>query len=219
MTTWTDQLEVLDAPSLFPSEAQDTRNAAISLPADLRHASKVERRRYLNALHISNAARHLDQLPAPGESLHCVMKGNFPGFALVGATLRLIAPATIERLDIATLGFSKDNVTELLQMLDSGQIGKVTFLCSCYFKSMADGAEIYDALVRELHARGHTIGAARNHAKIILMQTTGGDHYVVESSANLRSCRNVEAFVMSNDRELLAFHRRWMMHLLTETTQ
>jgi hypothetical protein len=35
-------------------------------------------------------------------------------------------------------------------------------------------------------------------------------HYVIESSANLRSCRNIEQFTMTNDRELLTFHRSWM---------
>ena len=74
MTDWTDQLEVLEAEPLFPSEADATRNARISLPDDLRHASKVERRTYVNALHIANAARQLDQLPGPNESLHCVLQ-------------------------------------------------------------------------------------------------------------------------------------------------
>ena len=37
---------------------------------------------------------------------------------------------------------------------------------------------------------------------------------VNESSANLRSCRNIEQFTMTHDRDLLEFHRQWMAEVM-----
>jgi len=48
------------------------------------------------------------------------------------------------------------------------------------------------------------------------MELTDGRCVVVESSANLRSCRNIEQFTMSHDRALLQFRRSWMLGLLTD---
>ena len=80
---------------------------------------------------------------------------------------------------------------------------------------MADGAPIYDALAESLTARGHRIAAIRCHAKILAMELTDGRCLVVESSANLRSCRNIEQFTMTHDADLLLFHREWMREVLS----
>jgi hypothetical protein len=60
------------------------------------------------------------------------------------------------------------------------------------------------------------IAALRSHAKLLLFELTDGRKITVESSANLRSCRNVEQFSMTNDPALLSFHAGWIDELLTE---
>jgi hypothetical protein len=77
-------------------------------------------------------------------------------------------------------------------------------------------ADIATPLAEALHRRGHSIAAIRCHAKILLMELTDGRHIVVESSANLRSCRNIEQFTMTDDHDLLLFHRGWMLELLKD---
>ena len=213
MTDWIAQLEVLDAQPLFPSEADATRDATIGIDVDLKHVSRPERRRMMHMLNVANAAKALDRLPDQGETFHVVMRGNYHGWDLVPAVLRLAAPATIRELNIATLGFSASNSSELIRLLDSGQVGRCSFICSVYYRSMKDGAPVYDALAQALTSRGHQICAIRSHCKIIAMEMDGGDCYVIESSANLRSCRNLEQFTMSNDRALLEFHRGWQTTL------
>lgn len=46
-----------------------------------------------------------------------------------------ITPAIIRYAAICTLGFSKENISHLLELLDSGQIEKLDFLFSIYFRS------------------------------------------------------------------------------------
>ena len=75
---------------------------------------------------------------------------------------------------------------------------------------------MYDSLAEALTTRGHQIAAIRCHAKILLMELTDGRCFVVESSANLRSCRNIEQFTMTHDEDLLRFHQAWMTDVLKD---
>jgi|GEM_PF-5169257 len=65
-------------------------------------------------------------------------------------------------------------------------------------------------LARELPARGGWYCATRSHAKVIAARFTDGRCFVIESSANLRTCRNLEQFAITQDRGLFDFHRQWM---------
>ena len=105
---------------------------------------------------------------------------------VIPATLHLAAPATIRYLAIVTLSFSQPNMVDLLAMLDSGQIASLDFLYSVYFRS--NNREACEGLTSELGRRGHRVYAGLIHAKILLIETTDGRHFVVEASANLRSC-------------------------------
>lgn len=165
----------------------------------------------LNLDGIAHAAKQIGRLPAPCEAVHCLMGGDYHGFDIVPALIDLEGQP-VEKLTIATLSFSKKNLSHLTLLLDQGRIQSVELLASDYF-AKAD-ALIYTAAKRELENRGHKIGFARTHAKVICM-TTPGNNYVVESSANLRSCVNFEQFCIFNDRELLTWHREWISYLLT----
>ena len=56
---------------------------------------------------------------------------------------------------------------------------------------------------------GFTFKSYRNHTKLILAEIAGRC-YVVESSANLRSCQNIEQFTLTQSHELFAFHAGWI---------
>lgn len=212
MTMDVPEFDCGELPSFYGGQAAEGRNASIELQDGLKHVRISETKRMLHLLHVSNAAKHLDGLPTPGETYHCIMKGNFNGWDLVPATLRLSEPATIKRLDVATLGFNNANIKELCDLIDQKQIGDVSFLCSCYFRDSSKAE--YGLLQEQLVKRGGRAAAVRSHAKILLMEMSNGANYVIESSANLRSCRNVEQFSMCDDRELLEFHRGWITELI-----
>jgi len=183
-------------------------------PTILRRTSA--RRTMLRALEVRNAVRELDRLPDVDEYVHIVMRMNFPLWSIVPAILRLAAPATIEDLAVATLGFNTSNAHDLMAMLDDGRIGRVLFLCSVYFEK-ANGRE-FAFLAEGLRTRGHRIAAARSHAKVVAVSMSDGRAFVVESSANLRSCRNLEQMTMTQGRDIYEFHAGWIGELVEAHT-
>lgn len=80
------------------------------------------------------------------------------------------------------------------------------------------GGEAWDQLHQQLTARKQPVVAVRSHAKVLLFAMSDGAHYVIESSANLRSCRNVEQFALTRDAGLLQFHRAWMRELIAQAS-
>jgi hypothetical protein len=166
------------------------------------------KRETLHLLHVANAAKQIERLPDQGESVHCIMRGNYHAWDLIPAALKLAAPATIDRLYIATLGFNSANAAELVGLLDAGHVAGVTFLCSAYFRDAS--GETFKPLADQLLERGQRIAAIRTHAKIQAYTLTDGRAIVIESSANLRSCRNIEQFCMTQDRALFDFHAGWI---------
>ncbi len=190
------------------AKSQGTVDPQAALPHDISFRREAVKHRTRHLLQVANAAKHLRELPAAGESLHCVMRGNYNAWDLVPATLRLAAPATIAALHVATLGFNGRNAVELCELLDAGAVGSATFLCSHYFEKTTP--DVFGYLAAELARRDQRILAMRSHAKIILMRLSDGRHYTIEGSANLRSCRNIEQFCMTNDRGLMEFHRTWI---------
>lgn len=175
---------------------------------DLAFRRKVARRILIDGRQERTAVEHIMKLPAPDESLHLIIDGRFKALDLIPATRRLSSPATIVRLDISTLGFNVSDIARIADGMDQGKVGHVMLLCSHYFARAEKPA--YEYLEKEIAGRGGNVAALRTHAKLILMEMSNGCHYVVEGSGNLRSCRCVEQFTMSNDKALLLFHREWM---------
>ncbi|MCY2987174.1 MAG: hypothetical protein NTY19_04800 [Planctomycetota bacterium] len=178
----------------------------------LRFESRERRREFIDARGVANAAKVLDHLPEPGCSIHGVIRGNYNYFDTIPAVLRLAAPATLDYLAITTLGFSARVAKRLLILIDSGQVRTVDFLVADFFLKV--DSEICAAFRENLRSRGSRLAAAESHAKVLLMQTTDGRHYVSESSANIRSCRALEQFALTNDRELFDFHRQWIQEAM-----
>jgi len=170
----------------------------------------------MHAIHVANAAKEIERLPEDNESIHAIMRGNFHGWDLVPAVLKL-SGSIIEKLYVATLGFNAKNTAELLKFLDDGRVGFCRFLCSCYFKDSSPAE--FEQLREGLSARGMRAVAARTHAKILAMQLVDGRFIVVETSANLRSCRNIEQFCMTQSRELFEFHASWMDEIAETISQ
>jgi len=178
------------------------------IPTNLMHRRKAAKRALIDARQCNNAIEQIIKLPEPGESLHFIVDGRFEPCDLIPATRRLSDPATIRRLDITTLGLNTDNVDTLARGMDAGKIGECLILVSQYFFSV-DRSD-YQYLLQELSARGGRVNAMRTHSKLMLMETTDGNWYTIEGSGNLRSCQSIEQFVMTNDKELLLFHRKWI---------
>lgn len=195
-------------PQRVPPHQGTARPRVDRIPDNLKLHRKAIRRKTLDARQLRNAIQHLLQLPAPGESLHFIVDGRFEPCDLIPAVRILSDPATIRRLDVTTLGLNSDNVATIAAGLDQGKLDQCSILVSHYFKS-AEPAE-YEYLRSEIESRGGRVNAMRTHAKLILLEMTDGNHYTIEGSGNLRACRSIEQFVLTNDRDLLLFHRGWI---------
>jgi len=154
------------------------------------------------------AYAHIDPLPKAGQSLHGVISGRYALFELIPAILERTGEK-IRDLYIATLSFSKPNAAKLLAMLDAGQVKHIALLISYFFKKQ--NRSVYDALVPELLERGHRVLALRSHCKLCLIRMDRhGTKYVIESSANLRSSKNIEQFSVTRCPKLYKFHQTWI---------
>ena len=182
------------------------------LVADLRYVEPDGIERVYRSVTAATAAETLGEIPGENRAIHLVINGRFALWDFVGAILILAGePVTIEQLHLATLGFSKKNIAQLADLLDAGKVGSVSLLCSHYFKGTS--TPIYDFAVEQLSARGQRFLSVRTHAKVVLAKLSDGRVITMESSANLRSCKNIEQVVVAGIPGLYRFHAAWMESL------
>jgi hypothetical protein len=191
----------------FDLKANPEIKPHLRIAGDQSYISTPTRRLFVDYRSNPDAYRHLKRLPKEGQSLHGLISGKYAAWDMVPAIIERTGD-TIADLYIATLGFSRQNGADLCALLDDRRIRRVSLICSHYFK--ATSGPIYDAVIPELMKRGQRVVAMRSHCKIILARLKGGARYVLETSANLRSCVNVEQFVLTRCAKLYTRHRRWM---------
>lgn len=172
------------------------------------------RRDFRDVRKATDTADAIDHIPWADEAIHLAVSGRFALWHIVPAVLKL-SGTRIDELIIATLGFSKRNISGLCELLDAGQIGRVYLLASHYFKGTSN--EIYthaQKLFSERPGKAH-FASVRTHAKLLLFRLSDMRTITVESSANLRSCKNIEQMTLIGDPGLHAFHRGWILELFT----
>lgn len=182
------------------------------LAADLRFDEPPSIERIYRAETAATAAATLGSIPHQSQAIHLIINGRFALWDFVAAVLKLAGEfVTIRQLYLATLGFSRKNIAELCTLLDAGRVHRVALLCSHYFKGTSGG--IYEYAQAELNARGQRFFSVRTHAKVVLVRLSDDRRITFESSANLRSCKNIEQVVVSGLPDLYAFHVEWMEQL------
>jgi len=167
--------------------------ATVNLPRKLTFREKPTKRVFYDYSEVDNAINLLERLPSPGETVHAVMDSHFKGIDLVPAILRL-AGVPASELIVTTLGFNRRDAACLCELVQRGEIHRLSMVCSNFFAEKDKGA--YD------YALGSFADFGPTH------------FYTVESSANLRSCNNFEQFALTNSPELFAFHRSWVSKML-----
>ena len=90
-----------------------------------------------------------------------------------------------------------------------GQLTSIAGLFSYYFEASDHEAARY--AVDTFQAAGHRVAICRTHCKLLLLATAdGARHFVLESSANLRSCKCTEQATLTDDQPLFQFYERWI---------
>ena len=165
------------------------------------------KRTFQNLLKLKAAQAQIGRLPDPGETIHMVVAGDFRTWDLVPAMLSL-KNLPIAELYLATLSYNRDNLNELIDLVDASQVGAVTMITSVFDR--ANDPDRFNHAKAEFDARGQRLLAMRNHCKLILARFADGTPYVSESSANLRSHSTTEQIALTQDAGLFAFHQAWM---------
>ena len=179
-----------------------------SLTTDVRHIQRVERRRHVELTQGTAAVTAIGTLPEPGTVTHYRMDGSFNGVDVLLALIELLSPATVTMLYAATLSFNPRVAQRILDAIDAGKVAKCLFVSSALFFGKERGT--VSAFSAALEARGCSLKSPRNHCKLLLLKTTDGRHLVIESSANLRTCRCWEQFTLTDDAATYHWHARFL---------
>ncbi len=158
---------------------------------------------------VKTATDCIQRLPKPREYIHFVVGQGFAGFDLLPTISALEKNKPFTRLYLTTLGFNRDNIAQLQTLIDARKIAPagLKVLCADFFRR-ADSA-LFDFGKIKAFENGYGWRSFRNHTKLILGKIAG-KCYVVESSANLRSCQNIEQFLITQSEALFNFHANWI---------
>jgi hypothetical protein len=153
--------------------------------------------------------------PIPNEQIHVMSAAKFNFWTICPCMIDWLG--TVDELYISTWTANRNNVVELLGLIDSGKItGQVTFLTGSYFRKREPA--VFATLMEGLTKRGGRLKAFENHSKVMLMHNAG-DWLTVEGSANLTSNPRLEQYVITNDKDLYNFHAEWMQEALNLKTK
>jgi hypothetical protein len=194
-------------PVRFGRRPADEGDEAEGLPTP-QHVKLLARR----AAGIAEAAETLAQLPAPGESLHCLMTARLDMTDVLNALLGKLGRC--ETAYVCTLGYNRRNFRMMLEWLDAGTIGSLTLLASIFFRS--HNGELWTETVEEFRRRGQRAACCPSHCKVMALAFADGTRFAIEGSANLCSNGSArEQFCIVNDAGLYDFHARWIEELVS----
>jgi hypothetical protein len=160
---------------------------------------------------LHQAAEVLAVIPGPGETLHALMTGRYDLMHLIAALIGQLGGCA--EIRIATLSFNAKNLAEMVNLLDSEAVGKLTLLCSAFFRD--HNHELWEECLSEFRDRGQRAAAARSHCKVVTLACADGRKYSLEGSANLRTNSNREQFALTHDATIHDWHAAWIDELVT----
>lgn len=187
--------------------AADGTRARIGLDRDPVLRRQITKRDLRRMLREDAAAEQIDRLPEPGEEILLILSGKWHGFDLFGAVLRLAAPTTIAEAHVSTLAINKTHARRLEELLAARQIGRITLIVGEVFRehSPSEWAELVRVFGADPKTR--TLGATRNHTKLMALRLTDGRTLAIHGSLNLRRCSCYEQASLSADPATYRFFR------------
>lgn len=179
------------------------------MPPESMKLSRVDRKTLVNATKAEQLDDFLTRLPDDNETIHMVSNGKFDYYSFV----RIIADrmGTVDNFYGSTWTMNRDNVRDLLERYDAGQIKKITMFTGTYFKRRE--TSVYATLLEGLIDRGQRFLCFENHTKIMLFENQDAA-YVCEGSANFTANPRMEQNILCRSRKLYEFHREWMEAML-----
>lgn len=196
---------LFDFDTAFEKNLVDYRNDV--KPRIIRISSKIK---FENKLKREGVEKLITELPSRGESLHIVSNGSFDYFTIIPQIINLSGNA-VDEFYFTTWTMSRENVTQIIDLYDRGVFKKVTALTGEYFRTRE--SKVWSLLSDSLEARKQRVFSSKNHSKVTLLKI-GGEHYIIEGSANFTANPRIEQFILSNSEELFNFHKEWLEEIL-----
>jgi len=119
-------------------------------PAGDLPAPQVERASARRTAQLAEAADVLTALPGAGEAVHCLMTGRYDLMHLLVCLVERLG--TVEAIRIATLAYSARNLAEMVRLLDSGAVRRLSLLCSSFFRD--HNGDLWEETLEELSLTG-----------------------------------------------------------------
>jgi hypothetical protein len=208
-----DDFEWLNTMNSTPSPDQADELERQFLPAE----RSMTRREYIASMRTVKKKEHAREtlagsLPEVGESAHFISNANFDYWNVIAeAVLILGKEKPVFEFYGSTWTMNRQNVLDLMELLDNGVILKCAMLTGTYFKRRE--SSVYAQLLSGLLQRQQRFVAFNNHTKIALF-TDSHSFIVMEGSANWTANPRLEQFTITNHPGLYAFHREWMEQML-----
>jgi len=153
-------------------------------------------------------------LPGPNETWHFISAAKYDYWNIIVEAIKAAGGAA--EFYASTWTMNRNNVLELLDLFDAGEIQKFSILTGTYFKTRE--TSVYAQLLNGILARNQRYVSFINHTKIALIQN--GEYFIaMEGSANFTQNPRLENFIITNNRELYQFHREWMEEMLCKPTK
>ena len=126
-----------------------------------------------------------------------------------GFVLEATKHGIIRNLYIATYSINLKAVGVICSLLDSGLIENWTLVLNCNMKYKMKGKDV--VLLEEVRKRNNfTLIKKYSHAKVTLIEQDDRN-IVISGSGNYSENPKIEQYTINNNRDLLEFHRGWML--------
>lgn len=176
----------------------------------------IKRKIKNDELHLQKA-NSLDQLcqhPLKDEHYRIITEKAFNAYALI---LSVLKRTTIEEMYLAIYRINQPTVDSIIDFIEQGKIKTATFVISNFF-NQTKKPERWAMKLRDYAATNDKVQHIyiHNHAKIMAMKTTDGNHYVFEGSGNMSDNARIEQYVYDNNKDIFEFHKAWMNELINQ---
>lgn len=193
---------------MFGDEDELETTRQLDEPRILKRESKIKA---INALRKEKAKAILTDLPQQNESYHIISNGSFDYFNFCPIIIDYLHSYT-EQFFGSTWTMSRYNVNDLLSLIDTGKIGRISMMTGIYFKRRESA--VYATLLEGLQERHQRFLCFECHAKIMLFNHKN-TYIVIEGSANFTANPRLEQNVITHSKALWEFHANWMNEMFS----
>ncbi len=192
---------IFDGEDLESQEYPD--NSGIAITPD-----KIE---MINMMKKEHLQEILFSKPSYNSALHLISNGTYDYFTFIPVLINFIGYS--DEFYGSTWTLNRNNCVEMFKLYDCGLIKNIHMFTGTYFKRRESA--VYATLLQGIQERKQHYKCFENHAKIVLLcNHNSGDYFVVEGSANFTANPRTEQYVITNNKELFYFHKKWMDKIL-----